>query len=284
MDKAYQQAAEWISTADALLIGAGAGMGVDSGLPDFRGNQGFWQAYPKFKHLNLSFSDLANPVWFERDIHQAWGFYGHRYNLYQQTVPHAGFQILRQWAQQKAGNAFVYTSNVDGHFQKAGLDASQVYECHGSINHLQCSTPCCERIWTADLGAIAIDETELKAKEPLPYCPECGTIARPNILMFGDWHWISQRTDRQAQRFQQWLEPNRHQRIAIVEIGAGEAVPTVRMACEHVARLSNAMLIRINPRDTRAPNGTCIIAETGLVALQQLDAVIAGCDIGTLDS
>lgn len=41
-----QRAADWISQAESLLITAGAGMGVDSGLPDFRGEQGFWNHYP----------------------------------------------------------------------------------------------------------------------------------------------------------------------------------------------------------------------------------------------
>ena len=50
-DKQIEKAASLIREADALLIGAGAGMGVDSGLPDFRGNEGLWRAYPKLgKH------------------------------------------------------------------------------------------------------------------------------------------------------------------------------------------------------------------------------------------
>ncbi|MCK5220819.1 MAG: NAD-dependent protein deacetylase, partial [Candidatus Aminicenantes bacterium] len=46
-----REAAALIRDADAILIGAGAGMGVDSGLPDFRGNEGFWNAYPPYKKL-----------------------------------------------------------------------------------------------------------------------------------------------------------------------------------------------------------------------------------------
>src|ERR1035438_2630271 len=76
-----QRAAEAIRAADALLVTAGAGMGVDSGLPDFRGNQGFWKAYPVVARLGLSFADMANPAWFENDPHLAWAFYGHRLNL-----------------------------------------------------------------------------------------------------------------------------------------------------------------------------------------------------------
>ena len=99
------QAAAWIRDAEALIIAAGAGMGVDSGLPDFRGNEGFWNAYPPFRHLGLKFTDLANPAWFHDDPPLAWGFYGHRLNLYRRTQPHAGFALLRKWAAAKSAGA-----------------------------------------------------------------------------------------------------------------------------------------------------------------------------------
>src|SRR5580698_446179 len=99
IDHALDRAAEAIASADALLIGAGAGMGVDSGLPDFRGNVGFWVAYPPYAQLGLDFPALANPHWFDNDPDLAWGFYGHRLNLYRATVPHAGFGILKAWAE-----------------------------------------------------------------------------------------------------------------------------------------------------------------------------------------
>ena len=93
-----QRAAEAIAKAKALLVTAGAGMGVDSGLPDFRGDEGFWKAYPPFRELGLRFVDLASPGWFEDDPELAWGFYGHRLELYRRTVPHRGFEVLRRLA------------------------------------------------------------------------------------------------------------------------------------------------------------------------------------------
>src|SRR3954451_17423535 len=128
-------AAEAIRTADALLIGAGAGMGVDSGLPDFRGPEGFWKAYPPFR--GRRFSDLSTPHWFQTDPAVAWGFFGHRLNLYRAAVPHPGFEVLRRWAASRPLGAFVFTSNVDGQFQKAGFSESEVVEVHGSIHFLQ---------------------------------------------------------------------------------------------------------------------------------------------------
>ena len=255
--KTIAKAAKAIKEADALLISAGAGMGVDSGLPDFRGNRGFWKAYPPIAKLGISFSQMANPRWFEEDPELAWGFYGHRLNLYRRTVPHDGFQMLLNMGEDKPGGIFVFTSNVDGQFQKAGFPEDRIVECHGSIHHFQCTTPCSEHIWDASSIDIQVDEANLRGLPPLPRCPGCGALARPNILMFGDWNWISRRTENQEYAFNRWLDNLRqnHLRLAIIEIGAGEAVPTVRMTSERVARSLNATLIRINPRDYRVPGG-----------------------------
>ena len=128
-----QQAAEAILSAKNIIITAGAGMGVDSGLPDFRGNQGFWRAYPPLN--GIPFEVMANPKKFEDNVRLAWGFYGHRLELYRKTVPHKGFSILQKWVQNKP--FFIYTSNVDGQFQKAGFSEDRIIEIHGSIHHLQ---------------------------------------------------------------------------------------------------------------------------------------------------
>ena len=50
-----------IHQADGLLIAAGAGIGVDSGLPDFRGDEGLWKAYPKLGQHHIPFVEIANP-------------------------------------------------------------------------------------------------------------------------------------------------------------------------------------------------------------------------------
>ena len=270
MNDSIQRAAQTIAQSDAILIGAGAGMGVDSGLPDFRGTEGFWKAYPPMKKLGLSFYDLANPVWFSKDPQRAWGFYGHRRNLYRQTNPHSGFSILKKWADDKPNGGFVFTSNVDGHFQKAGFAEDQILECHGSINFSQCSTPCENQIWPAEQQAIDVDLRTFKASVDLPQCQRCSSLARPNILMFGDSSWIDERTDKQYQFFEQWLNKQNQSKIAVVEIGAGTAVPTVRFQCEQIARRYDCELIRINPREAHG-RGVISIETGGLEALQQID-------------
>lgn len=87
-DSEVARAASLVEQADALIIATGAGMGVDSGLPDFRGKDGFWRAYPALKEAQLDFHHIASPAAFHLSPERAWGFYGHRLALYRETAPH----------------------------------------------------------------------------------------------------------------------------------------------------------------------------------------------------
>jgi NAD-dependent SIR2 family protein deacetylase len=265
------RAAEALSGADALVITAGAGMGVDSGLPDFRGDEGFWRAYPPLKRLGISFFEMANPDWFRDDPELAWGFYGHRLQLYRTTEPHPGFSMLGRWAAEMHSGDFVFTSNVDGQFQMAGHDRGRVVECHGSIHHLQCVELCTQGIWSADAVDVTVDAATFRAKPPLPSCPRCGGLARPNVLMFGDWSWVPYRTGEQEARFRTWLDSVVGTRLVVVELGAGSAVPTVRMTSERIAARYGGTLVRINPREPNVPHGHIGIAGYGLETLSAID-------------
>jgi NAD-dependent SIR2 family protein deacetylase len=143
----------------------------------------------------------------------------------------------------------VFTSNVDGHFQKSGFPEEQVVECHGSLNYLQCVTPCQSHIWTDDSLQINVDLSTFQAEGRLPTCPHCGALARPNVLMFGDVDWIPNRTKEQQMRFALWLRDILSQELVVVEFGAGKAVPTVRSLSEEMTRVRKGFLIRINPRE-----------------------------------
>ena len=268
------RARDALASADALLIGAGAGMGVDSGLPDFRGDRGFWKAYPPYAELGLSFVEMANPAGFARDPAFAWGFYGHRLALYRETEPHRGFELLRRFGASLRHGAFVYTSNIDGHFQASAFDASRVVECHGTLQYLQCTEPCSAEIWEAPAEDVVVDMTTMRAHGPLPDCPRCGAVARPNVLMFGDWSWVSDRTGAQERRLQTWLGTS-FEHLVIIEMGAGTAVPSVRHTSEAVARAKGGTLIRINPREYDVPAGHVGLA-TG--ALEALEALLSGKD------
>lgn len=273
MEHDIAAAARLIKQADGVLIGAGAGMGVDSGLPDFRGDEGMWKAYPPLGKARIPFVEIANPASFANNPPLAWGFYGHRLQLYRDTIPHEGFHILRELAASMENGAFVFTSNVDGQFQKAGFSPEQVAECHGSIHYLQCTRPCSRAIWPADRLAVEVDMDYCHWLPDLPACTECGALARPNILMFNDWGWVSDKTDLQMERLNKWFRKVKNP--VIVELGAGLAVPTVRRVCESTP----APLIRINPTDAQMDRGKQNAVSLKMRGLEALLQIHAACQV-----
>lgn len=271
------EAARRIREAKALIVTAGAGMGVDSGLPDFRGDRGFWNAYPMYERLGVNFISAANPEHFARDPAFAWGFYGHRSNLYRKTVPHEGFAILLRWIRQLELDYFVVTSNVDGQFQKAGFDPTRIAEVHGSIHYLQCTVPCSQAIW--DNGKEFAVDLETMRSSTIPRCPRCGGTARPNILMFDDFTWLAERTDRQERRHNEFLASRRGSgQLVIVEMGAGTAIPTIREHSEMLGRQLGATVIRINPREPQIHAPHIAVPLGALAGLRKIDEALAALD------
>lgn len=255
-----------LTGADALVLTAGAGMGVDSGLPDFRGPQGFWRTYPALGRAGLRFEDIANPRAFHDDPLLAWGFYGHRLRLYRNTRPHAGFALLLGLSKGYPHGSFVFTSNVDGQFQKAGFPDERIVECHGSIHLMQCLEGCCEDLWSSGEFDPVVDEESGRLVSALPLCPRCEGLARPGILMFGDGGWSGQRTLEQEERFRQWR--SRVSRPVVIEIGAGTIIPSVR----HFGEAQDAPLIRINLREWQTTRAGDI--GLGMSSREGIDALV----------
>ncbi|MEZ4318600.1 MAG: Sir2 family NAD-dependent protein deacetylase [Myxococcota bacterium] len=239
-----EQAWALVESGRPLLITAGAGLGVDSGLPDFRGTGGLWRD-------GRSLENRARPTWFDDDPAEAWAFYTARREAYLATEPHAGFATLARWA---SGDAFVFTSNVDGHFQRAGVDPDRIVEIHGSIHRHQCATPCSRATWPA---STPIDG--------LPRCPTCGGLARPNVCMFVDKRWIAIPSVLQGRRYDRWLG-DRAADLVVLELGAGTTVSNVRDEGERLQALG-ATLIRVNPTEADGPDGTLSIPTTALAFL-----------------
>src|SRR4051794_9856022 len=94
--------------------------------------------------------------------------------------------------------------------------------------------------------------------------------------MFGDMDWDGTRTASQGDRQGAWLRSvaAAGTRLAIVECGAGRAIPTIRRFCEQVARQTDSTLIRINPRESDVPTGYVALPLGAREALQAIDALL----------
>lgn len=262
----FAKAARLIDAADSLIVCAGAGMGIDSGLPDFRGPGGFWKVYPALGKAKLRFEEIASPSAFKSRPTLAWGFYGHRLNLYRATQPHEGFRMLKEIAASLPHGGFVFTSNVDAQFQKAGFSESRVVECHGSIHFLQCLEQCSDGIWPAHDLTPDVDEENCRIVSEMPRCINCGALARPAILMFNDWGWAEGRTRLQSANFTTWRR--RTKRPVVIEVGAGSAIATVR----HFSHSQEAPISRINPTEYQTPRSSDVGIPTG--ALEGISGIV----------
>jgi NAD-dependent SIR2 family protein deacetylase len=109
-----KRAASHIKDCDALILTSGAGMSVDSGLPDFSSDRGIINKIIG-NNPNLEYRNIINPIYFDENPEKFWYIYGDRYMQYKKATPHKGYALLKEICEkQKQGNYFIQTSNVDG--------------------------------------------------------------------------------------------------------------------------------------------------------------------------
>jgi hypothetical protein len=143
---------------------------------------------------------------------------------------------------------------------------------------MQCLRNCGAGLFDAGVvvpAGVRVDEATMRAGDPLPACPGCAGLARPNILLFGDSGWDESRSYQQEQRLGVWLREVRGARVVVVECGAGTAIPTVRHFCEGMADRFRGTLVRINVREPEVPGDRHIgLALGARTALEQIDHLI----------
>ena len=239
-----------IKSADGILVSSGAGIGIDSGLPDFRGGEGLWTAYPKLSHLShISFVEMCHPKAMRDNYELVMGWYAHRLLDYRATIPHRGYNMLLEIAQSAPGGYWGYTSNVDGQWQKSGWPEDRLVECHGSVHWLQCEDKCHSGVWSADNFHPVIDIELCELTSEPPRCTICNARARPNVMMFSDHYFSFWREDLQFWPFHKWAKSL--DKLVVIEVGAGIAIPTVRM----MGAEYSPNIIRINPSHTECRDG-----------------------------
>ncbi len=266
---AIKKASKAINDADALLIVAGAGMGIDSGLPDYRGPNGLWNTWHPAKNLNLTYEQLSTHETFVNNPELAWGFQTYLTSLYHNLDPHRGYKLLLNLAQNKfKDNYFVITSNVDSQFLKAGFDKCKLYEVHGTKRLWQCIDKKCNKNnfpWDMNIENLPkIDENTLLAMKPLPKCIYCNKMARPNVSFFDDLVFNEKITKIQSLNLYSWLQNIEDKKLVIMEFGCGISEHSIRFVLKnnqytmmsnewklpkHFLSESNTKLIRINPDD-----------------------------------
>lgn len=259
-----------LKSSKAIIILTGAGMGIDSGLADYRGNGGQWGKVEDDTELNAV--DVVNPKYFSENPKYVWKMFAQRMIEYEKTKPHAGFDILKKWINDFKLDSFIITSNIDEHFVKSGFNPEKHRELHGNIFYMQCNKPCKKNIWRYDFNLEKLMQ-DLE-NDIFPKCSDCGNLVRPNVYMFRDYSYISTRSDEAEKRFKDFLNKHKTEEIIIFEIGSGPHVQSIRKKTRMLGLNYNALIVRINPKDFKIKEPHIGIDKGALEALKEIDDFI----------
>lgn len=166
MNQAIDAMLEPLREARSVVVFSGAGLSADSGVPTFRdGATGLW--------VDVDPMEVASIEGFARDPEKVWGWHEAMRERFAAVRPNAGHVgIASLELQLPRARVAVITQNIDGLHQAAG--SSIVHEVHGSALRVRCHRHCGYRVdWP--LGEPALRR-----------CPECGAVARPDVVWFGE--------------------------------------------------------------------------------------------------
>ena len=156
--------AQLIRDRQPCVVLTGAGISTESGIPDFRSPTGIWARYDPMEYATISA--------FRRDPVKVWKFYALRFEVLTRAEPNDGHRALAELERLGLVRAVV-TQNIDGLHERAG--SREVIEVHGSIRSASCLA-CGTRV----------PFEEVLAALPVPPCPACGEILKPDVVMFGE--------------------------------------------------------------------------------------------------
>lgn len=234
---------ELTANADAIVIGAGAGLSTSAGFT-YSGER-FDKYFSDFKE-RYKFTDMYSGGFYPYEtLEEHWAFWS-RYiyiNRYM-DAPKPVYDNLYELVKDK--DYFVITTNVDHCFQKAGFDKHRLYYTQGDYGLFQCSEPCHKKTYdNEDIirkmvmaqgyefkedGSLYLPEGRnlklIVPSELVPYCPECGKPMSMNLRADNTfvedegWHVA-------AQRYEQFLERHKNLNIVFIELGIGYNTPVI---------------------------------------------------------
>lgn len=163
----------------------GAGISAESGIPTFRGPEGYWRVGSK----NYRPEDMATRAAFQRMPDEVWAWYLYRRGRCRAAEPNAAHHALAGLERARGDRFLLVTQNVDGLHIRAGNSLARTYQIHGNIDFMRCSRECLPGPIELPLEVpLHWDKGRLlgDAERALLRCPSCGAPTRPHVLWFDE--------------------------------------------------------------------------------------------------
>ncbi|MBR1891467.1 MAG: Sir2 silent information regulator family NAD-dependent deacetylase [Clostridia bacterium] len=224
--KKIESVAKLLDKADAVLIGAGAGLSTAAGFL-YTGER-FEKYFSDFR-VKYGFTDMYSGGFYPYDTSQErWAFWS-RYiyiNRYM-PIPKPTYENLYEIVKDK--NYFVLTTNVDHCFQRAGFDKSRLFYTQGDFGLFQCSLPCHNLTYDNQtaITKMFVEQTDGKIPtELIPKCPVCGREMSMN-LRSDDTFVEDEGWHRAAKAYENFLKSYADKKIVFLELGVGGNTPVI---------------------------------------------------------
>lgn len=215
-----------LDCADAVVIGAGAGLSASAGF--IYNGERFEQYFSDFR-AKYGFEDMYTGGFFPFATQEEHWAYWSRYiwvNRYT-DAPEPVYDALLALVADK--DYFVLTTNVDHCFQKAGFDKKRLFYTQGDYGLFQCSGPCCQETWDNEERIRRMMEEQRDMRIPtklLPRCPKCGKPLTMNLrsddTFVQDKGWYAA-----AQRYEDFLRRHKGSSMVFLELGVGYNTPGI---------------------------------------------------------
>ena len=215
-----------LQTADAVVIGAGAGLSTSAGFV-YKGER-FREHFADFEE-KYGFHDMYAGAFCRYDTPEEHWAYWSRFitiNRYM-DAPNPIYEVLFDLVKDK--DYFVITTNVDHCFQKAGFDKERLFYTQGDYGLFQCSKPCCQETFDNEERIRQMMEQQKDMRIPsglLPTCPHCKRELTMNLrsddrfVEDAGWH-------KAAERYENFIKTRKDQKILFLELGVGYNTPAI---------------------------------------------------------
>lgn len=215
-----------IETADAIVIGAGAGLSTAAGFT-YSGER-FQKHFADFIE-KYGFKDMYSGGFYPFETPEEHWAYWSRYIYVNRYMDVDNGTYSRLFELVKDKDYFIITTNVDHQFQKAGFDKHRLFYTQGDYGLFQCSEPCCQETWDNEDMIISMLDSQNDMKIPtelIPKCPHCGKPITMNLraddTFVQDEGWY-----KAAERYENFLRTRNEQHIFFLELGVGYNTPVI---------------------------------------------------------
>lgn len=243
-----------IATADAIIIGAGAGLSASAGF-DYSGER-FEKYFADF-HEKYGITDMYSGGFYPFEtLNEYWAWWSRLIlvNRYDVPVGKPYKNLLKAVADK---DYFVLTTNVDHQFQLAGFDKKRLFYTQGDYGLWQCSEPCCNETFDNESAVRAMVKQQQNMKIPdelIPKCPHCGKPMAMNLRcddrFVQDEGWYTA-----AERYEEFIRRHRNLHILFLELGVGFNTPGIIKYpfMQMTARNPKAVYACVNMNEAYAP-------------------------------